>query len=52
MRVRWGLGVGGEGGGMGCLGENGNTDTDQLKKYGFTTLHWQMGAEWLNKTVH
>ena len=49
------MGVGGEGGkgwGIVSLEENQNTDTDQLKKYGFTTLHWQMGAEWLNKTVH
>lgn len=33
-------------------GRNQNIDTDQHKKYGFTTLHWQMGVEWLNKTVH
>ncbi len=34
------------------FGRNQNIDTDQLKKYGFTTLHWRMGVEWLNKTVH
>lgn len=34
------------------FGRNQNSDTDQLKKYGFTTLHWQMGVEWLNKTAH
>lgn len=39
-------------GGGHVFGRNQNIDTDQLKKYGFTTLHWQMGVEWLNKTVH
>lgn len=38
--------------GVHVFGRNQNIDTDQLKKYGFTTLHWQMGVEWLNKTVH
>lgn len=33
-------------------GGNQNIDKDKLKKYGFTTLHWQMGVGWLNKTVH
>lgn len=52
--VGWGVGegVGGWGVGGRVFGGNQNTDTDQLKKYGFTTLHWQMGVEWLNKTVH